>query len=100
MSKHNNEKCSKSNNDMTLKSSNLIPKTVRKLFKEKIKSSKKMKTVKSVKQCIMYRKRILDIDISLKKSYKTRQDIIENKVFEKAKLNKKRTIFLHQIKAK
>ena len=69
-------------------SNNLIPKQVRKLFKNKCKLSKQLRTVTSIQRCSTIRKNILNLDIELKTYYDDRRRLKESVLFEKSKENK------------
>ena len=81
-------KTTKNANGTKFRSSNLIPKEVRDLFKKKARVSKSLKSVKSVNKCVSLRRKILDADIKLKKHYNDRQIKEELDIFERAKSNK------------
>ena len=72
----------------SFKSSNLIPKDIRTLFKRKGKLSKAYRKVKTINRCSSIRKKLLEIDIKLKNHYENKLLEDEMKVFDKAKANK------------
>merc|ERR1712240_464368 len=74
-----NDKTIKNASGHTYKSSNLIPKEIRTLFKRKGKLSKSYRKVKTINRCVSLRRKILDIDIKLKNHYESKQLLEEMK---------------------
>ena len=92
------DKTSKNAKGDTFKSSNLIPKDVRTLFKRKGKLSKAYRKVKTINRCASIMRKLLEIDIKLKNHYKNKLLTNEMKVFDKAK--QKKNVLFNYIKKK
>ena len=61
---------------------------MRQVFKQKAKAYKNLKKAKVVSRCLAVKKKIMEAEIKLKEFYDKRVKVEEDKIFNRAKLDK------------